>query len=482
MKHEPAAFSWKHDRKRSLEIYARWADQAWAEEMGSCPEMPSATEYRLGFRDGFVDYVWAGGNGEPPPVPPRQFWNAMLRSPDGKQGADLWFAGYRHGARVARFGGYRELGTIRSSLYGLEPHSNETGYPTEVPAPNIDDASCPMPTPEALPDPPVGQSVPTGSTVVDTPPQLANTVPTVRPGPAAVVPVQSTRPIALQPPAFEALGLALLPTDQPTLDPAAKRIGPHPQRREAQVPKQFDKPRVQSEPEDNCQTLFAPRIEPSADIPATPSTTSPESRPESAATNGTPAFRDIILQKTRDRGHVIAAAHLEPHVVELNHRQNGGGDTLDEAHHARAQSATPSVSKAPVEELPVVESLLREIPAIPPTSQSGKPEVGLQSSGYVPKQGAGSALKMVESSVHETAIGGSPPVEPSPSPRIRITNSDDRPVQRITFVSPPMANSTPADVDRSAIATSAIKVLSTTETPKQPSATGQTHLLRIVAP
>jgi hypothetical protein len=66
MWYEPAAFSWKHDRRRSVEVYRQWAERAWQEESVNCQEMMGASDYVLGFHDGFVDYVYAGGNGEPP--------------------------------------------------------------------------------------------------------------------------------------------------------------------------------------------------------------------------------------------------------------------------------------------------------------------------------------------------------------------------------------------------------------------------------
>lgn len=112
---EPSAYSWKWDRKRSLKAYRRWADEAWLAERRGCPGAANDADYALGFRDGFVDYIYAGGNGEPPPVPPRQYWNVALRGAEGKAAASQWFAGYRHGANVARFGGYRENGIAASS-------------------------------------------------------------------------------------------------------------------------------------------------------------------------------------------------------------------------------------------------------------------------------------------------------------------------------------------------------------------------------
>ena len=125
--HEPAAYSWKHDRRRSVDAYRQLADQVWQQEAIHCPDLLTQPDYVMGFRDGFVDYVYAGGTGEPPPVPPRHFWNVVLRGPDGKQRVEQWFAGYRHGARVARDGGYRELGRLNSSLFGIGGPPN-AGY------------------------------------------------------------------------------------------------------------------------------------------------------------------------------------------------------------------------------------------------------------------------------------------------------------------------------------------------------------------
>lgn len=160
MRHEPATYPWKHDRKRSIEVYRRWAEQAWLEAAASCPDMLSDGDYSLGFHDGFVDFVYAGGTAEPPPVPPRQYWNAALRSPDGKQRADQWFAGYRHGAQVARDGGYRELGTIRTTLVptAFDPYETEIEPVPEI-APDGDDGPRMWETHELpLPQPVPGES------------------------------------------------------------------------------------------------------------------------------------------------------------------------------------------------------------------------------------------------------------------------------------------------------------------------------------
>jgi hypothetical protein len=151
--HEPAAYSWKHDRRRSVEAYRQWADAALADEAGRCPDLFGEPDYVMGFRDGFVDFVYLGGTGEPPPVPPRHFWNVMLRSPEGKVRANLWFDGYRHGAAVARDGGYRELGRVHSSLVGFASGPQYSAHPWPLDGSEAY-GHVPSPDGEPLPEPP----------------------------------------------------------------------------------------------------------------------------------------------------------------------------------------------------------------------------------------------------------------------------------------------------------------------------------------
>lgn len=150
---EPIVYSAKHDRKRSIETYRAWADDAWREHYSLYPEICSNDDYALGFRDGFVDYVYAGGNGEPPPVPPRHFWNVENRNGEGHAAAAQWFAGYRHGAAVARNGGYRARATLNSSLR-LGPHYQTDAFQYDAaPSPYARPQPSTMPA-EAVPAPP----------------------------------------------------------------------------------------------------------------------------------------------------------------------------------------------------------------------------------------------------------------------------------------------------------------------------------------
>lgn len=174
---EPAEFSTKKDQQRSLQQYRAWADEAWAGYSRQCPPEGSSEALAAGFRDGFVDFVYAGGTGEPPPVPPRMYWNLAWRSPDGQRAADDWFVGYRAGAQMARDGGYRQSAIVQSSLWstaaspewaadafgaGYSPPGGAHASPEVIAPPQP-----PLPEPLELPGP---QPAPRG----DAPPPRSN--------------------------------------------------------------------------------------------------------------------------------------------------------------------------------------------------------------------------------------------------------------------------------------------------------------------
>lgn len=73
---------------------------------------PFSPAHECGFVDGFVDYLEAGGRGEPPVLPPRKFWKAKFQNPDGYRATLDWFEGFRHGASVARASGLRQFITV----------------------------------------------------------------------------------------------------------------------------------------------------------------------------------------------------------------------------------------------------------------------------------------------------------------------------------------------------------------------------------
>jgi hypothetical protein len=168
---EPLDFPLKLDRARSLKTYRRWAAEAWRTERAACPEAAASRDYATGFQDGFVDFLYAGGDGTPPPIPPRKYWNLAWRSPAGQVAANQWFAGFRHGAQVAHDGGYRQQAVVPSSFRAAErrewdaPDASSLAEPIEELGPPREDLPTP-PASMAFPDLPSA----TPASPVSTPP------------------------------------------------------------------------------------------------------------------------------------------------------------------------------------------------------------------------------------------------------------------------------------------------------------------------
>jgi hypothetical protein len=73
---------------------------------------PFSDDFERGFIDGFVQYMTAGGTGAPPALPPRRYWKGKFQNPSGYQQIQDWFAGYEHGAEIARASNYRTFVTV----------------------------------------------------------------------------------------------------------------------------------------------------------------------------------------------------------------------------------------------------------------------------------------------------------------------------------------------------------------------------------
>jgi hypothetical protein len=142
---EPAAYCLGMDETVACMRDSDLAQEAWAHFSSAVPDNPYSEDFAAGFKDGFADYLWAGGNGEPPAIPPRQYWTPNYQSPDGIALMNDWFRGFRLGAAVARDSGYREAVIIPAS----------TRLPrTELPSGNAVAPTKPMPySEEPLPMP-----------------------------------------------------------------------------------------------------------------------------------------------------------------------------------------------------------------------------------------------------------------------------------------------------------------------------------------
>jgi hypothetical protein len=154
--HEPSIFNLhKNDyltraRNRAL------ARRAWAETFSAPDGQAASADYGRGFRDGFADYLYAGGTGEPPLVPPRCYWKVGYQSPEGRQAIFEYFEGFRAGVAACQQSGLRQFATVPSSVC-CAPMA--TGYPSDMvyPSDTVTEILPPpdslfSPAPERLPD------------------------------------------------------------------------------------------------------------------------------------------------------------------------------------------------------------------------------------------------------------------------------------------------------------------------------------------
>lgn len=99
------------------------AEHYWSEFcQNSDKSFPKA--YHRGFVEGFVDYVEAGGNGEPPYLPPFRYRLTLFRTPDGVAAIEDWYAGFRHGAAIAKESGLREYSYVPLPGYAIPKDLN----------------------------------------------------------------------------------------------------------------------------------------------------------------------------------------------------------------------------------------------------------------------------------------------------------------------------------------------------------------------
>jgi hypothetical protein len=118
---------WKRDKK--------WADDAWVRARQDDPNVPQSGDFNAGFHEGFATYVYRGGNGEPPPLPPRHYRALKYQTPQGYQAIENWFDGYRYGASVARESGCRQLVTGPAAVSACGPSGCSPCQPQTAPRP-----------------------------------------------------------------------------------------------------------------------------------------------------------------------------------------------------------------------------------------------------------------------------------------------------------------------------------------------------------
>jgi hypothetical protein len=167
----------------------KWAEQAWANVRRCYPQVNYSEDYAAGFRDGFSEYLYRGGNGEPPPLPPKHYRHVSYQTPGGYKSIEDWFAGYRHGATAAREGGYRQYVTGPSSVQTLQPAASVVEvHPTSEPPPPVETPRQPSSLPPVVP----AQAPITGA------PVMPEAIPASAPAPV-ILPPEDVYPPESQP-------------------------------------------------------------------------------------------------------------------------------------------------------------------------------------------------------------------------------------------------------------------------------------------
>jgi hypothetical protein len=130
--------------------FAAMARDAWRHTREADPDQYYSDDYATGFIDGYVDFLDAGGTGEPPAAPPDRYLHSHYETPAGQQAILDWFAGFRHGAAAARASGQRDLVVVPISL---PPRSNIGVRPIPTSTESQPTAPVQVPQEELLPPP-----------------------------------------------------------------------------------------------------------------------------------------------------------------------------------------------------------------------------------------------------------------------------------------------------------------------------------------
>ena len=146
---EPALFCVGRDMAVMHSRHYRLATTAWQEIADGQPGPMCSDDYECGFKDGFADYLDAGGSCEPPTLPPRRYWRSCYRTPEGHRAIQDWFAGFRYGAACARDSGLRHFAVIPSSAL-IAPPPGHLPLPETMPPPQ-EIIPAPMPSRGELP-------------------------------------------------------------------------------------------------------------------------------------------------------------------------------------------------------------------------------------------------------------------------------------------------------------------------------------------
>lgn len=172
------------------------AESAWADAQRANPRTTYSEDYACGFKDGFAQYLYRGGNGEPPPLPPPSYRKLRYQTPRGYQAIEEWYEGFRHGAMAARQSGYRRWITGPSALHG---HASVPG--SLLAEPELVSLERPIPLEMTPPPSPLPAKEPPQASNAPPPPPPKAPGPTIINGEAAPLPtIINGQPRSLPPP------------------------------------------------------------------------------------------------------------------------------------------------------------------------------------------------------------------------------------------------------------------------------------------
>jgi hypothetical protein len=122
---EPAEYSRRTDDATDCARNKKLAAEAWTHYQAEHPGGGCTYHFGLGFQEGYADYLYAGGEGNPPPVAQRTYWRPEYETEEGHAFMLEWFAGFRAGSSAARASGYRHLVTVAPSVAIPPPGQND---------------------------------------------------------------------------------------------------------------------------------------------------------------------------------------------------------------------------------------------------------------------------------------------------------------------------------------------------------------------
>jgi hypothetical protein len=148
-------------------MYCNLAKEYWRDVQASDPEHDYTIAYADGFRDGFVDYLYAGGCGEPPALPPLCYREYPTEKAKSLKTVADWQAGFRQGSTVAKETGLRRLAILPIPQPPQPPPGPPPGHPGPAapvpPVPGVGPAlplEVPAPAPVLPPPRKIGPTLP----------------------------------------------------------------------------------------------------------------------------------------------------------------------------------------------------------------------------------------------------------------------------------------------------------------------------------